>query len=88
MPKISVIVPVYNMEEEVRDCLDSLVEQTEKEIEIIAIDDWSADQSLEVLKEYARIYPNIKVYQNERNLGQSETRNRGIELAEGNTLHF
>ena len=39
MPKISVIVPVYNMEEEVRDCLDSLVEQTEKEIEIIAIDD-------------------------------------------------
>lgn len=39
MPKISVIVPVYNMKEEVRDCLDSLVEQTEKEIEIIAIDD-------------------------------------------------
>lgn len=43
MPKISVIVPVYNMKEEVRDCLDSLVEQTEKEIEIIAIDDWSTD---------------------------------------------
>ena len=88
MPKISVIVPVYNMKEEVRDCLDSLVEQTEKEIEIIAIDDWSTDQSLEVLKEYARIYPNIKVYQNERNLGQSETRNRGIELAEGEYLAF
>ena len=82
MPKVSVIVPVYNMETEVRDCLDSLVAQTEKEIEIIAIDDNSTDQSLEVLKEYARKYSNIKVYHNPENVGQSETRNRGIEVAE------
>lgn len=88
MPKISVIVPVYNMETEVRDCLDSLVDQTEQDIEIIVIDDQSTDQSLEVLKEYARKYSNIKVYQNERNLGQGETRNRGIELAEGEYVTF
>ncbi len=88
MPKISVVVPVYNMETEVRDCLDSLVAQTEKEIEIIAIDDNSTDQSLEVLKEYARKYPNIKVYHNPENVGQSETRNRGIGVAEGNYIAF
>ena len=88
MPKVSVIVPVYNMETEVRDCLDSLVAQTEKEIEIIAIDDNSTDQSLEVLKEYARKYSNIKVYHNPENVGQSETRNRGIEVAEGDYIAF
>jgi len=88
MPKVSVIVPVYNSEQELRDCLDSLVEQTEKDIEIIVIDDGSTDNSPEIEAEYQKKYPNIKVYRNERNLGQSETRNRGIELAEGDYIAF
>ena len=88
MPKVSVIVPVYNSEREVRDCLDSLVEQTEKDIEIIVIDDASTDNSPEIEAEYQKKYPNVKVYRNERNLGQSETRNRGIELAEGDYIAF
>lgn len=88
MPKVSVIVPVYNSEQELRDCLDSLVEQTEKDIEIIVIDDASTDNSPEIEAEYQKKYPNVKVYRNERNLGQSETRNRGIELAEGDYIAF
>lgn len=88
MPKVSVIVPVYNSEQELRDCLDSLVEQTEKDIEIIVIDDGSIDNSPEIEAEYQKKYPNVKVYRNERNLGQSETRNRGIELAEGDYIAF
>ena len=88
MPKVSVIVPVYNSEQELRDCLDSLVEQTEKDIEIIVIDDASTDNSPEIEAEYQKNYPNVKVYRNERNLGQSETRNRGIELAEGDYIAF
>lgn len=69
MPKASVIVPVYNSEQELRDCLDSLVEQTEKDIEIIVIDDASTDNSPEIEAEYQKKYPNVKVYRNERNLG-------------------
>ena len=88
MPKVSVIVPVYNSEQELRDCLDSLVEQTEKDIEIIVIDDASTDNSPEIEAEYQKKYPNVKVYRNERNLGQSETRNRGIGLAEGDYIAF
>lgn len=88
MPKVSVIVPVYNSEQELRDCLDSLVEQTEKDIEIIVIDDASTDNSPAIEAEYQKKYPNVKVYRNERNLGQSETRNRGIELAEGDYIAF
>lgn len=88
MPKITVIIPVYNTEEFLKDCLDSLVEQTEKDIEIIAIDDASTDHSLEILEEYAKIYSNIRVISNEKNIGVSETRNKGIELAEGEYITF
>lgn len=53
-PKVSVIMPVYNVEEYLRECLDSVVNQTLKEIEIICVDDGSTDNSLEILKEYAK----------------------------------
>ena len=53
-PKVSVIIPVYNVEEYLRECLDSVVNQTLKEIEIICVDDGSTDNSLEILKEYAK----------------------------------
>ena len=68
MPKISIIVPVYNSEQEIKDCLDSLVEQTEKDLEIIVIDDKSTDHSLEIINTYAKKYTNIKVYKNEEKL--------------------
>lgn len=87
--KVSIIVPVYNSEKYLNDCLDSLVNQTLEEIEIITIDDASNDKSLEILKEYEKKYPNkIRVYTNPKNLGQGATRNKGIELATGEYIGF
>ncbi len=88
MPKISIIVPVYNEEEYVSTCLDSLVKQTLDDIEIITIDDNSTDNSLNILLDYARKYPNIKVYHNEKNIGQGASRNRGLKLATGEYIGF
>lgn len=88
MPKISVIVPVYNSEHELKDCLDSLVDQTEKDIEVLVIDDGSTDNSLAIALEYQKQYSNIKVYKNAQNMGQSAARNKGLELAEGEYIAF
>ena len=88
MPKISIIVPVYNEEEYLSTCLDSLVKQTLDDIEIITIDDNSTDNSLNILLDYTRKYPNIKVYHNEKNIGQGASRNRGLKLATGEYIGF
>lgn len=88
MPKVSIIVPVYNEEEYVSTCLLSLINQTLDDIEIILIDDNSADNSLNILLDYARKYPNIKVYHNEKNIGQGASRNRGLSLATGEYIGF
>ena len=88
MPKISVIVPVYNSSEFLRICLDSLVSQTLKDLEIIAIDDCSTDNSLSILNEYAQKYPQIRVFHNQQNLGQGATRNRGIKLSTSEYIGF
>ena len=88
MPKVSIIVPVYNEEEYVSTCLLSLINQTLDDIEIILIDDNSTDNSLNILLDYAKKYPNIKVYHNENNLGQGASRNRGLSLATGEYIGF
>lgn len=87
--KVSVIVPVYNAEKYLRDCLKSLVNQTLDEIEIIAIDDASSDTSLDILREYEKKYPTkIKVLSNKKNLGQGATRNIGVSHATGRYITF
>ena len=66
MYKISVIVPVYNTEKYIKKCLDSLVNQTMKNIEIIVVNDGSNDHSEEIIKDYENKYPNmIKYYKKE-----------------------
>ena len=62
MAEISVIVPVYNVQKYLRKCLNSLVKQTFKDIEIIAVNDGSTDDSEEILKEYAEKYDNFSYY--------------------------
>ena len=57
MPKVSVIVPVYNVEKYLKKCLDSLINQTLKEIEIIVVNDGSTDGSGEIIKQYKKQYP-------------------------------
>ncbi len=86
-PKVSVIIPVYNVEGYLRECLDSVVNQTLKEIEIICIDDGSTDCSLSILKEYAQKDARISVLQQE-NLHAGVARNAGMAIAKGKYLSF
>ncbi len=87
MVKVSIVVPVYNVEKYLKDCLDSLINQTLKEIEIICINDGSKDNSLLILEDYALRDSRIKVI-NKENEGQSIARNIGIEIATGEYLGF
>ena len=81
-PKISVIVPVYNAEEYLEQCLDSIVNQTLDDIEIICVNDGSKDSSLEILKRYKKKYCNLKVI-NQENKGIIGARITGYENANG-----
>lgn len=85
MVKISVVVPVYNVENYLADCLDSLVNQTFKDIEIICINDGSPDNSLQILEEYAKKDSRMKVFSQE-NGGHAVATNRGISMATGDYL--
>lgn len=85
--KVSVIIPVYNMAQYLEECLDSIVQQTLKEIEVITVDDGSTDCSLSILKKYSDIYDNFVVLTQE-NQGAGPARNRGIQCARGRYLIF
>ena len=85
--KISIIVPVYNVSKYLSKCLDSLINQTLKEIEIICIDDGSADGSKEILEKYSNKDARI-IYIEQKNSGQGSARNRGLEIARGKYIQF
>lgn len=85
MTDISIIVPVYNAEKYLKKCLDSLVNQTKKELEFILINDGSADKSEEIIKTYKD--KRIKYFKN-KNQGIGKTRNFGIEKATGKYIMF
>ena len=87
-PKVSVIVPMYNVEDYLRQALDSLVNQTLKDIEIICVDDCSTDGSVEILNEYAKKDSRIKVHVQKENQGQGVARNIAIEMATGEYIMF
>ena len=86
-PKVSVIIPVYNTEKYLRECLDSVVNQTLKEIEIICVDDGSTDSSLEILKEYAEKDNRFTIITQE-NLHAGVARNAGLAVARGEYVYF
>lgn len=88
MVLVSVIVPIYNSEKYLEKCLQSLVDQTLKNIEILAINDGSTDGSSEILSAFEEKYPHkIKVY-HQNNMGISVTRNRGLSYASGKYVTF
>lgn len=87
MPKISVIIPVYNVEKYLCECLDSVINQTLQDIEIICINDGSKDGSLDILKEYAKNDNRIVLIDKE-NEGVGKTRNVGIDKASGEFVCF
>lgn len=87
MTKVSIIVPVYNVENYLRRCLDSLVGQTLEDIEIIIVNDGSTDNSQEIIDEYKNKYSNIKAYIKE-NGGLGDARNYGLLKADGDYVGF
>jgi glycosyltransferase involved in cell wall biosynthesis len=87
MPKVSIVIPVYNVEKYLRQCLDSVVNQTLKDIEIICVNDGSTDNSLQILEEYANKDDRIKII-NKDNGGLSSARNAGLEIATGVYIGF
>ena len=86
-PAISVLIPAYNVQDYVRQCLDSVISQTLKNVEVICIDDGSKDSTLKILREYEAKYKNIIVY-NQRNIGVGKTRNKAIGYARGEFVIF
>ena len=87
-PLISVIIPVYNTEEYLEDCLNSIIHQSLPDIEIICINDGSTDNSMDVLKKYAYNDRRLRLIDNESNLGASISRNKGLNLAIGEYIVF
>ena len=87
-PKISVIVPVYNVEKYVEKCLDSLTNQTYDNLEIIVVDDCSTDLSYSIVKEYIVNKKNILLFQNNKNSGLSYTRNFALSQATGDYISY
>lgn len=88
MPKVSVVVPIYNVEKYIKKCLNSLVNQTLQEIQIIFVNDGSTDESGNIAKEYASKYPNKIIYLEKENGGLSDARNFGMRYAEGEYIAF
>lgn len=88
IPKVSIIVPVYNAEPYLTHCLDSITKQTFHDIEIICVDDKSTDNSLEMLYKYAEIDSRINIKALKKNSGVSAARNAGIDAARGKYIAF
>lgn len=79
--KVSVIIPVYNDEKYIRHCVDSVIGQTYRDLEIILVDDASSDGSLAVCEEYAAKDNRVKVIRHEQNCGLSKSRETGYTLS-------
>jgi len=88
MIKVSVIVPFYNVEQYIEKCLDTLVNQTLNEIEIILVNDGSKDRSIDIVKKYLESYPEKIVYLEKENGGLSDARNYAIPYAKGEYIAF
>ncbi len=87
MVDVSVIIPVYNVEKYLKQCLDSVVNQTLKNIEIICVDDGSTDSSPDILKSYAEKDSRI-IVKTQNNSGQGKARNKGMEVVSGEYIMF
>ena len=86
-PVISVIIPCYNVEDYISECLNTVINQTFKELEIIVIDDGSKDCTKDIIEKFAKKDKRIIVI-NQENSGPSAARNRGVEIARGQYIGF
>ena len=88
MPKVSVIVPVYNVEKYIEKCLNSLINQTLQDIEIIVVNDGSTDESKSIINRYLQDYNSKIKYYEKENGGLSDARNYGMKFATGEYIAF
>ncbi len=88
IPKLSIIIPVYNTEKYLSECLDSILNQSFQDFEVICVDDCSTDNSFALLKDYENSDERIKVLQNDVNLGAGLSRNKGFDVAQGEYILF
>lgn len=86
--KLSIIVPMYNVEHYLRQCLDSIYKLDKIEKEVILVNDGSKDETLEIAKEYGEKYREITTVIDQHNSGLSITRNKGLEKAKGDYIYF
>ncbi len=87
MFKVSVIIPAYNAEKYLKQCLDSVLNQSMKDIEVILVNDGSTDRTLQIAQKYSSVLPNFKIITTE-NYGPGNARNIGLELAKGEYIKF
>lgn len=87
MTKVSIIIPIYNAEEYLEKCVESVLNQTEKDIEVILVDDGSKDNSLKICRSYSERDKRVRVIHQE-NAGVSAARNKGIKIASGKYIGF
>ena len=88
MPKVSIIIPIYNSQKFLKECLDSVVMQTLQDIELICINDKSTDNSIDILNKYAKNDKRIKIINQKENKGPGVARNLGIKNATGEYIMF
>ena len=88
MPKISIIIPVYNVEKYIEKCLNSVLNQTLEDIEIIIVNDGSKDESKKIIENKIKEYPNKIKYYEKENGGLSDARNYGLNYANGDYIAF
>lgn len=86
--KVSIIIPVYNVEKYIRRCVESLINQTHRDLEIIFVNDKTPDNSMQIVHEYASIDERIVIVNNSCNMGQMMSRKKGYELASADYLMF
>ena len=87
MVAISITIPIYNVSKYLPKCLNSIFGQDFKDFEVICVNDGSTDSSLNILKEFSKIYPNLKII-TQKNQGLSVARNTGMEQAQGEYIMF
>ena len=88
MTKFSIIVPVYNVEKEIRECLDSIKNQTYNDFEVLCVDDCGKDSSMDIVREFAAEDSRFKILTHEHNSGVSAARNTGLDAAAGDIIMF
>lgn len=87
-PELSIIVPVYNVQNHLKLCLDSIINQSFKNKEIIIMDDASTDNSASIIHQYEKCFPEVSAYFMTKNIGVGDIRNLGIEYANGTYIGF